>query len=312
MISVNEQIEVGTLVCPRTKSRLRRDGDFLVSDAGTRYPLTNDCVPILLEDAGQAEQYVKGSARMLAEYSERQKLWESLVGRLKAILNRDYRTRASRDAYDKVVTAASSRDICLSIGGGPKRQNPNLTNLNIGPFPNVDVVADAHVLPYATATVDAIYCEAVLEHLQDPTTAVQEMFRVLKPGGKVIAITPFMQGFHGYPYHFQNFTFLGHASLFTRAGFNVLEKGTCGGPTYTLVMIIGGYMVHYLPTVVGLPMGALWKLFGAFLTPLDLIVGRSKNAHVLASSTYVLAEKPILAYAPSNAQEGVDQNFIRV
>jgi SAM-dependent methyltransferase len=293
MISVCEQIETGVLVCPQTKARLRRDGNFLISEAGTKYLMTGDSVPILLTDLAQAEQYIKGSSRMLREYSgDGMKVWESLAVRLKSILNRDYRTRASRDAYDKVVTASSNGDLCLSIGGGPKRQSPNLTNLNIGPFPNVDVVADAHVLPYAAVTVDAIYCEAVLEHLQDPATAVQEMFRVLKPGGKVIAITPFMQGFHGYPYHFQNFTFLGHASLFTRAGFNVLEKGTCAGPTYTLVMIIGGYMVHYLPTFVGLPLGALWKLFGAFLTPLDLIVGRSKNAYVLASSTYVLAEKP--------------------
>jgi SAM-dependent methyltransferase len=306
MISVREQIETGTLVCPQTKARLRRDGDFLISEAGTKYPITAGSVPILLADGAQAEQYVRGSSRMLDEYSgDRMKVWESLGGRLKAMLNKDYRTRASRDAYDKVVTASTNGELCLSIGGGPKRKSPKLTNLNIGPFPNVDVVADAHHLPYACATVDAIYCEAVLEHLQDPATAVQEMFRVLKPGGKVIAITPFMQGFHGYPYHFQNFTLLGHASLFNRAGFSVLETGTCVGPTYTVVMIIGGFLVNYLPTIIGLPLGALWKLFGAFLTPLDLIVGRSKAAHVLASTTYVLAEKPTPADLPSAVKGSV-------
>jgi SAM-dependent methyltransferase len=293
MISVREQIEAGRLVCPQTKARLRRDGEFLIAETGTKYPVTGDNVPILLADVVQAEKYVRGSSRMLNEYSgDRMNVWESVTARLKAMLNKDYRTKASRDAYDKVVTASSNGELCLSIGGGPKRQSPNLTNLNIGPFPNVDVVADAHHLPYACTTVDAIYCEAVLEHLQDPATAVQEMFRVLKPGGKVIAITPFMQGFHGYPYHFQNFTFLGHASLFNRAGFSVLETGTCVGPTYTVVMIIGGFLVHYLPRIVGLPLGVLWKLFGALLTPLDLIVGRSEKAYVLASSTYVLAEKP--------------------
>lgn len=300
MISVREQIETGTLVCPQTKARLTRDGDFLISAANTKYPITSGGVPILLADVAQAEQYLRGSSHMLSEYrGNAMKGRASLARWLKAMLNKDYRTQESRDAYDKVITSASSGDLCLSIGGGPKRQSPNLTNLNIGPFSNVDVVADAHLLPYGCATVDAIYCEAVLEHLQDPTTAVQEMFRVLKPGGKVIAITPFMQGFHGYPYHFQNFTFLGHSLLFSRAGFSVLESGTCVGPTYTVVMIIGGFLIHYFPTVIGLPLGALWKLVGAFLTPLDLIVGRSRAAHVLASTTYVLAKKPNPADLPS-------------
>ena len=63
------------------------------------------------------------------------------------------------------------------------REHPSLVNVNIGPFPNVDVVADAHHLPYADASVDAIFCEAVLEHLAQPHEAVKEMFRVLPARG---------------------------------------------------------------------------------------------------------------------------------
>ncbi len=293
MISVPNQIERGVLVCPQTRTRLAREGDFLISQANTKYRVTGAGVPILLADAVQAEHYAGGSSHMLSEYSEdATRGWASVVRRLKAMLNKDYRTKASRNAFKKVIGSSADSELCLSIGGGPTRPSPNLTNLNIGPFPNVDVVADAHVLPYSSATVDAIYCEAVLEHLKDPTSAVREMFRVLKPGGKVIAITPFMQGFHGYPYHFQNFTLLGHESLFAGAGFSVLESGTCVGPTYTTVMIVGGFFVHYLPKVLGLPLGVLWKTIGACFLPLDLILGRSKDAHVLASTTYVLAEKP--------------------
>lgn len=293
MISVSDQIERGMLVCPQTRRQLAREGDFLVSQANTKYQITGTGVPILLVDVIQAQQYVGDSSRMVTEYSEdAARGWASIIRRLKAILNRDYRTKASRDAFKRVIGSSADSELCLSIGGGPMRPSPNLTNLNIGPFPNVDVVADAHVLPYSSEAVDAIYCEAVLEHLKDPTTAVREMFRVLKPGGKVIAITPFMQGFHGYPHHFQNFTLLGHESLFAGAGFSVLESGTCVGPTYTTVMVVGGFLVNYLPKVLGLPLGVLWKSIGACVLPLDLILGRSKAAHILASSTYVLAEKP--------------------
>jgi SAM-dependent methyltransferase len=293
MISVHDQIERGVLVCPQTRTRLAREGDFLISQANTKYQVTAAGVPIRLVDVVQAEQYAGGSSRMLSEYSEHStRGWAAVGARLRAMLNKDYRTKASREAFKRVIGASAGNELCLSIGGGPTRPSPNLTNLNIGPFCNVDVVADAHVLPYSCATVDAIYCEAVLEHLKDPKTAVREMFRVLRPGGKVIAITPFMQGFHGYPYHFQNFTLLGHESLFSSAGFSVVESGTCVGPTYTVVMIVGGYFLHYLPKVVGLPLAVLWKLIGACFLPLDLMLGRTKAAHVLASTTYVLAEKP--------------------
>jgi len=215
----------------------------------------------------------------------------SVAGRLKTFLNKDYRTKASRDAFDTVITSAPPDSLCLSIGGGPLRPDPKLVNLNIGPFPNVDIVGDAHQLPYQCESVDAIYCEAVLEHLGTPPRAVEEMFRVLKPGGKVIAITPFMQAFHGYPNHFQNFTVVGHSLIFTNAGFCVRESGTCVGPMFTFVDIGYVFIREYFPKLLSLPFRAVWKLLGACLVPLDLLLAHSKSSHVMASTTYVLAEK---------------------
>jgi SAM-dependent methyltransferase len=59
---------------------------------------------------------------------------------------------------------------------------------------------------------DYVICTEVIEHLFDPTKAVQEAYRVLKPGGKYIATVPYYGGrmanddFLG-DYHQQNFTF---------------------------------------------------------------------------------------------------------
>jgi SAM-dependent methyltransferase len=215
-----------------------------------------------------------------------------LVNRLKAVVRKDYRTKSSRTALSQVLEAGSKGHLCLSVGGGPLRINPGVTNLNISCFPNVDVVADAHVLPYGNSTVDSIHCEAVLEHLSDPLAAVTEMVRVLKPGGKVIAVTPFLQRFHGYPYHFQNFTLVGHSLIFQRAGFEVLESGTCVGPTYAIVNLVSAYFTQCLPKVIGLPLAAAWNIAGICLLPLDLALNRPASSHVLASTTYVLAQKP--------------------
>ncbi len=51
--------------------------------------------------------------------------------------------------------------------------------------PNLKFVqGDAHQLPFENETFDVVYGRYVLEHLQDPSTALKEVYRVLKPGGK--------------------------------------------------------------------------------------------------------------------------------
>ena len=291
--AIQDQIDTGALVCPRTQSPLKRKGDVLISEDGTTYPITDQGVPILLVNPVKAQEYIARSQAMANEYSgDALQKAGSIIGRIKTALNKDYRTKASRDAFSKVITSAPAGSLCLSIGGGPSRPDPKLVNLNIGPFPNVDVVADAHQLPYNRDSVDAVYCEAVLEHLDNPSEAAKEIFRVLKPRGKVIAITPFMQPFHGYPYHFQNFTVVGHSLIFSRAGFRVLESGTCVGPTFALVNTVFVFIREYFPRIIRFPSKVMWKLVGACLVPLDIVLAPSASSHVMASTTYVLAEKP--------------------
>lgn len=50
----------------------------------------------------------------------------------------------------------------------------------------VDALADA--LPFAGASVDVLWCERVLQHLEDAQAAVDEFARVLKPGGRAVLL----------------------------------------------------------------------------------------------------------------------------
>lgn len=296
MMPVARQLELGHLVCPKTKLPLRDAGGILSAgtDAGAQqYPLRDGLVPILLTDPQWQESYALSSSQMNEEYTPgRLQKSQSLFRKAKAFLTQDYRTVECRQSFDDLFRDLPQEALCVSIGGGPTRSHPRLCNVNIGPFANVDVVADAHCLPYADNCVDVVHCEAVLEHLYDPAGAVREMFRVLKPGGRAYVCTPFLQGYHGYPHHYQNYTLTGQQHLLKTAGFEVQRAGVSVGPVYTLVSFIAGFLNEYAPAPFNLPLRYLWGMAGIFIRPLDLIIARRDNAHVLASTTYALAMKP--------------------
>jgi predicted SAM-dependent methyltransferase len=56
--------------------------------------------------------------------------------------------------------------------------------------PLADVKADICNLPFEDNTYDVIFCNHVLEHIPNDTKAMQELFRVLKPGGMAILQIP--------------------------------------------------------------------------------------------------------------------------
>lgn len=62
------------------------------------------------------------------------------------------------------------------------------TDLN---SPIADVKADICDLPFKDKEFDLIICNHVLEHIPDDTKAMQEIYRILKPGGKAILQVPY-------------------------------------------------------------------------------------------------------------------------
>jgi SAM-dependent methyltransferase len=92
----------------------------------------------------------------------------------------------------------------------------------------VQLIADAHRLPLADGSVDAVVIQAVLQQLIDPEQAVGEIHRVLRSDGFVYAETPFMQPVLGGPYDFVRYTSSGHRYLFR--AFEEVAAGPVAGP----------------------------------------------------------------------------------
>lgn len=66
----------------------------------------------------------------------------------------------------------------------------------------IDLVCDITAIPEPDESFDAILCSEVLEHIPEPTRALDEFARLLKPGGVLILTAPFASLVHMAPYHY--------------------------------------------------------------------------------------------------------------
>jgi SAM-dependent methyltransferase len=95
------------------------------------------------------------------------------------------------DIYDRIKTIPQSDVVQLDID---EKREP-------------DIVADAcnmHMLE--DDSFDLVFAMEVLEHIPTPQAAVDEINRVLKPGGKFICSVPFLFPIHDEPYDFYRYT----------------------------------------------------------------------------------------------------------
>jgi len=95
--------------------------------------------------------------------------------------------------------------------------------LDIGPGVNVDLVAsELYRWPVKADSVDVVISGQCLEHVPEPWTWMDEVFRVCKPGGLAIIIAPSGGKQHRFPVDCWRILPDGMRHTMERAGFNVL------------------------------------------------------------------------------------------
>lgn len=79
----------------------------------------------------------------------------------------------------------------LHIGPG-KKVLPGAVTIDILDLPGVQIVHDLDVLPwpFEDNTFDVIFAHSVFEHLDDQVAIMSEMWRILKPKGRMVITVP--------------------------------------------------------------------------------------------------------------------------
>ena len=126
----------------------------------------------------------------------------------------------SRPPEHRVLTISRSQRLARLLG----YTDDQITDVE---FPDASILD----LPFDDESFDAVMSDQVLEHVEgDPFTAIDESFRVLKPGGIVLHTTCFMTPFHGAPNDdYWRYTPEALELLASRHG-EVLDAGGWGNP----------------------------------------------------------------------------------
>jgi SAM-dependent methyltransferase len=239
-----------TLRCPATGEPLHRAGDALESESGRRYRIVGG-VPVLIAEerslfsASPARPRPPSRARALAAHLPRDSYnagTDRLVARLRELL----------PERPRVLVVGGGT---LGAGMGPLLDDPAIdaTETDVWLGPRTMLVCDAHDLPFADGSFDAVVCQAVLEHVLDPPRVVSEIHRVLAPDGLVYAEIPFMQQVHEGAYDLTRYTYVGLRRLFRE--FDEVAAGAVCGPAmavawslrYLAVTLFGRRAAHLVP-----------------------------------------------------------------
>jgi SAM-dependent methyltransferase len=245
--------DLASLRCPTTGQPLHscEDGGLACADGSVAYPLVDE-VPVLINE--------RRSTFRIADYRHARRCspTPSRAGQISGWLDRRLpslsRNLGSRENYkllSELVLAQAAdrgRPRVLLVGAGAggvgsevliEDTRLDCVETDVALNQRTQIVCDAHDLPFAGGTFQAVVCQAVLEHVLDPVRVVEEIHRVLEPGGLVYSEVPFMQQVHGGAYDLTRFSLLGHRRLYRF--FDEISSGVQGGPGMAL-----GWSTWYL------------------------------------------------------------------
>ena len=85
--------------------------------------------------------------------------------------------------WDKNESSRPFKETCQVVGID---LDPRVKSL----FHSEFHLASLSAIPFEGQSFDLVFLEYVLEHVEDPASAFREMTRVLKPGGRILILTP--------------------------------------------------------------------------------------------------------------------------
>lgn len=178
----------------------------------------------------------------------------------------------------------------INIGSGGYDRIPGA--INVDPYrggPDT-IRAFGEDLPFEDDSIDVAFCGGVLEHVKEPQQIVDEVLRVLKPGGEFYLEVGFLEPFHEAPEDYNRWTVNG--LRFLCRSFEELEVGISNGPGSAVAWILVEYaQIFPRHAFFRFLLKNLTKIAAFPLKYLDRFLLTRKNVFNVAQGLYFLGRK---------------------
>ena len=208
--------------------------------------------------------------------------------------------KLTRITLDTFIERHASRRLTLDVGAqnGPYGAYfPHRVALDVQRGIGVQVIGDAQALGIRDASFDVVLCTEVLEHLPEPQRAIDEIFRVLVPGGQLLLTTRFLFPIHDAPHDYFRFTKYGLRHLLRRFEISELEEETDAVGTVAVLLQRLGMQAQTLHRT---PLRGIWLVAAQAVRPFSFLItqeyGDSRRIRqergIMTSGYHVACRKP--------------------
>jgi SAM-dependent methyltransferase/uncharacterized protein YbaR (Trm112 family) len=190
----------------------------------------------------------------------------------------------------KLLNESPDEALVLNLGSGhglfDGRVSSRLAmiNLDVQLGSRADLLADGHYLPFRDESLDAVFSNAVLEHVARPWIVCDEIRRVIRPGGRVFVSVPFLNIIHDTHDYFR---FSDKALEVLFAGFEKVAAGVSAGGGSFIGPFLVEYALCFVPGTIPKRVGRrVLSIAASPLKYLDFLIRRSPQLRITADAFY--------------------------
>ncbi len=138
----------------------------------------------------------------------------------------------------------------------------NLINIDIEGKPNI--LSDINNLPFKNNTISNFGCFNVLELLQNPINAIEEIYRVLNKSGHLVGYVPFLYPIHNQPVDYWRFSNHSLHQILNDGGFDNIIIEPLGGRFIVMSDIILPkkiFFIRFTLSLLSIGLNVLYEMF---------------------------------------------------
>ena len=145
-----------------------------------------------------------------------------------------------------------------------------------------DIIADIRAVPVRTGIADVVLMFHVLGDVDEPTHALRELRRILRPGGRALILESTCYPPHDLPYDFFRFMPNGLAALAAREGLRVTAVTPLGGLFTRIASLVNNYLLGRFVVIRGI--GGIARVGVAMVNIVSALGDRIARAESLSES----------------------------